>query len=135
MRSVTACFKHLHSLRLQLVAIAIGVPLLLSGCETLTEPMLIERVDFYDSEGVHIFADLEDAMMAGRYWTFTAYNMRSEPICVTSVLKISHSQGHSVRERFVLQSGEMIDYGWINEPASWRMTEGKWYSAPNGRCD
>lgn len=103
---------------------ALGTAILaLPGCETLSEPTLIDQTVIIDHEGVRVTSDLEEDFLSGNRWfQFRAFNSNDFNVCVqVTLLDGSSTSGHSLGGIHRVGPTQMADVGYITAPADFRV--------------
>lgn len=119
-------------LRIQAAAAALAG---LAGCETLYEPVLIERDTIYNAQGLYIYSDLEESFEGDRFWNFWAVNSNSYPICLGLTLgPNSTTSGHSFDGTHYLPTGQTVGVGYVYAPANFTIDSQAWEPDAYGNC-
>jgi hypothetical protein len=115
--------------------VAVGMAVLLGGCETFEETYTIEQDTLIDEGGVQVTSDLQEDFFGERWFQFRAYNSNSFPVCVQVSLKDgSYTNGHSMGALHRVDSGTSVDVGYINTPADFNVSARVTTTNGSGAC-
>ncbi|QYJ02153.1 hypothetical protein KUV46_07130 [Thalassovita mediterranea] len=109
--------------------------LVLAGCETLYEPVLLERDTIYDADGLYIYSELSESFEGDRFWNFWAINNGSRPLCLGLTLgPNSSTSGHSFDGKHYLPTGQKVGVGYVYAPANFTIDSQAWEPDAYGGC-
>lgn len=107
----------------------------LAGCETMYEPVLLERDTIYDADGLYIYSELSESFEGDRFWNFWAVNSNSAPICLGLTLgPNSTTSGHSFDGKHYLPTGQTVGVGYVYAPANFNIKSDVWVPDEYGGC-
>lgn len=106
-----------------------------SACESVFEPVLLERETLLDEEGVYIYSDLEETFDGERYWQFSASNYNAFHVCVSAGFTgNSYADNYSMGGSYRIEPGGVIDIGYVYAPANFGVDSRVWNVDQNGNC-
>ncbi len=109
--------------------------LVVTGCETMFEPIMLQREVIFDEQGLYVYGDLEESFEGDRYWNFWASNSNAFPVCVGLTLSAdSRTSGHAFDGIHLVGPGAMVGVGYVYEPASFAVESDIWTPDDSGNC-
>jgi hypothetical protein len=107
---------------MRVALVAVGMAVLMGGCETFEETYTIEQDVIIDEQGVRVVSDLEEDFWGSSWFQFRAYNSNSFPVCVrVSLHDGSYTSGHSLGAVHRIEPSATVDVGYINTPADFNV--------------
>lgn len=109
---------------------------LAGGCETFSEPIMLERQVLLERNGMLLVEDVEEDPLSGnRHVQYTAFNFSDRPYCTTIQLdRLNYSQGHAFGEIYRIDPGAEIDIAYVLLPADFSVRYRTWGLPADGQC-
>ncbi|WP_139792396.1 hypothetical protein [Henriciella litoralis] len=115
---------------------ALAATFILGACESMYEPILLERQTISNEQGIYVYGDLEEGFEGDRFWNFYATNNNAFPVCVGLTLGAgSNTSGHSFDGVHRIEPGDTEGVGYLYLPASYTLETGAWNPDDYGSCD
>jgi hypothetical protein len=118
------------------LAAVVAAAALAGGCETLGEPVFLERTVLLQSDSMLIVEDLEEDILGGSRWVqYTAFNTGQWPFCAQVTFeRIDMANGYAYGEIYRVDPGAEMDLAYIHLPARYSVASQTWAPQANGEC-
>ena len=118
-------------------AVAAIALVLAGGCETLGEPVFLDRTVILEGDGFLVVEDHEEDLLGGSQWVqYTAFSFAPDVSYFVRVWlnSVDYSGGYSMGQTYRVPPNGEVDLGYVNLPARFDVGAQAWDDRADGTC-
>lgn len=117
--------------------LAVAAAVSAGGCETLSEPVFLDRTVMLEGDGFLVVEDHQEDLLGGSQWVqYTAFSFAPDiSYCVRVWLNsVDYSGGYSMGQTHRIPPNGEVDIGYVNLPARFDVGAEAWEDRADGTC-